>query len=186
LPYDPAALELHISGEIMELHHDKHHAAYVKGANTALEKRGPGDCNRADQGRVQGMDEHLSLRPDPAVVAAARRFVADTLTGWDSDHDRDSALMLVSELVTNAVVHAGTDIALTLRYEAPLITVEVHDDNHRMPVLLNIPPTATSGRGLHLVAAMAHDWGVRSIPGDGKDIWFSLRPQYSGVARYNR
>src|SRR3982750_345651 len=38
LPYDPAALQPHVSGEIMELHHDKHHAAYVKGANTALEK----------------------------------------------------------------------------------------------------------------------------------------------------
>jgi Fe-Mn family superoxide dismutase len=47
LPYDPGALEPHISGQIMELHHDKHHAAYVKGANTALEKlaelRGKGD-----------------------------------------------------------------------------------------------------------------------------------------------
>src|SRR4051795_4428571 len=38
LPYDPGALEPHISGRIMELHHDKHHAAYVKGANTALDK----------------------------------------------------------------------------------------------------------------------------------------------------
>ena len=38
LPYDYAALEPHISGEIMELHHDKHHATYVKGLNTALEK----------------------------------------------------------------------------------------------------------------------------------------------------
>ena len=38
LPYDPGALEPHMSGQIMELHHDKHHAAYVKGANTALEK----------------------------------------------------------------------------------------------------------------------------------------------------
>jgi len=47
LPYDPGALEPHISGQIMELHHDKHHAAYVKGANAALEKlaelRGKGD-----------------------------------------------------------------------------------------------------------------------------------------------
>ena len=47
LPYDPGALEPHISGKIMELHHDKHHAAYVKGANAALEKlaelRGKGD-----------------------------------------------------------------------------------------------------------------------------------------------
>jgi len=47
LPYDPGALEPHISGRIMELHHDKHHATYVKGANTALDKlseiRGKGD-----------------------------------------------------------------------------------------------------------------------------------------------
>ena len=47
LPYDPGALEPHVSGRIMELHHDKHHAAYVKGANNALERlhdlRGKGD-----------------------------------------------------------------------------------------------------------------------------------------------
>jgi Fe-Mn family superoxide dismutase len=53
LPYDPGALEPHISGRIMELHHDKHHAAYVKGANTALEK--------LDDARTKGDFSQLNL-----------------------------------------------------------------------------------------------------------------------------
>src|SRR3954468_4838778 len=60
LPYDPAGLEPHISGRIMELHHDKHHAGYVKGANTALEKlhemRGKGDFSL-----ISMLERHLAF-----------------------------------------------------------------------------------------------------------------------------
>jgi len=123
------------------------------------------------------VDAHLSFRPDGHEVAAARRFVADALIRWNCGHNCDAAVLLVSELVTNAVVHAKTDIALTLRYESPLITVEVHDGSDRMPADLDAGPSASSGRGVHLVSALANDWGVRAIPGGGKVVWFTLMPE---------
>ena len=60
LPYDYAALEPHISGQIMELHHDKHHAAYVKGANTALEKLA--DARESDDfGAISKLQKDLAF-----------------------------------------------------------------------------------------------------------------------------
>jgi hypothetical protein len=46
-----------------------------------------------------------------------------------------------------------------------------------MPADFDVAPTASSGRGIHLVAAMADDWGVRATPGDGKVVWFTLTPK---------
>src|SRR5580704_762673 len=120
------------------------------------------------------MEAHLLLRPDLAELGPARQFVADTLAAWDRDCDLDTALLLVSELVTNSVVHAETEVGLTLRGEGSQIRVEVADHSDKMPVDLDVPPTAVSGRGIHLVATMSEDWGVRTVPGDGKVIWFAL------------
>ena len=60
LPYDYAALEPHVSGQIMELHHDKHHAAYVTGANTTLEKLA-GARDNDDFGAVVGLEKTLAF-----------------------------------------------------------------------------------------------------------------------------
>jgi len=100
--------------------------------------------------------------------------VADTLAEWNAPADRDTAVLLVSELVSNAVVHARTDISLTLRWDRSVITVEVRDGSDRLPAPCDVPPVATSGRGLQIVDRMARSWGVRRIPGDGKITWFSL------------
>jgi Fe-Mn family superoxide dismutase len=60
LPYDYAALEPHISGEIIELHHDKHHAAYVKGANDTLEKLADAR-DKGDFGAIVGLEKTLAF-----------------------------------------------------------------------------------------------------------------------------
>src|SRR5437867_7134153 len=60
LPYDYGALEPHISGRIMELHHDKHHATYVKGANTALEKLA-GLRGKRDFGAISMLEKNLAF-----------------------------------------------------------------------------------------------------------------------------
>jgi anti-sigma regulatory factor (Ser/Thr protein kinase) len=106
-------------------------------------------------------------------VAVARRFVVDTLARWEAIGDRETVVLLVSELVSNAVVHAQTNFTVTLRYDRRLLTVEVQDGSRRMPARSDVPPAATSGRGLHMVDLLAHDWGVRSLP-DGKVTWFTL------------
>jgi superoxide dismutase, Fe-Mn family len=60
LPYDYAALEPHISGEIIELHHDKHHAAYVKGANDTLDKLADARAN-GEYGSIVGLEKTLAF-----------------------------------------------------------------------------------------------------------------------------
>ncbi len=55
-----------------------------------------------------------------------------------------------------------------------LVTVEVHDDSDVIPAEMVVPPTASAGRGIQIVATLADYWGVRPVPGDGKVVWFSL------------
>jgi anti-sigma regulatory factor (Ser/Thr protein kinase) len=108
-------------------------------------------------------------------VATARRFVTATLTRWRVTHDRDTVVLLASELVANAITHARTDIVLTLSCEGGLLTVEVSDGSSYLPVRrVSAPSTATDGRGLNLIADLSDDWGFRTVPSFGKVVWFSL------------
>ena len=85
----------------------------------------------------------------------------------------ESVLLVVSELVTNAVRHARTDITVRLRCSEDRILVEVGDHDSRLPRLAGDAPDRESGRGLHMVAALAHRWGVR--PGrTGKTVWVEM------------
>ena len=105
----------------------------------------------------------------------ARRFVADTLDQWGIRDLQEVASLLVSELVTNSVVHAGSDIALTLSSDGPQVRFEVRDGSTHPPVDLNVPPPCPNGRGVRIVAAMSADWGVERVAGDGKAVWFTLK-----------
>lgn len=120
----------------------------------------------------------ITLRPVPASASAARRFVRAALTGADhgppSAELLDDALLIVSELVTNAVLHAGTDVVVAVSCLRDSWHIEVRDSStdHR---LLPRPEstTATGGRGLALVDAYARSWGVERHP-SGKSVWFDL------------
>jgi anti-sigma regulatory factor (Ser/Thr protein kinase) len=137
----------------------------------------------SDVGKTHNVEPRLTLHPDPVEVATARRFVAETLTRWRANHDRDTALLLVSELVTNAVVHARTNITVTIRCEGQLLTVEVRDGSDQIPVRRDNPTTTlTDGRGLNLIAELSDDWGIRQTPGHGKVVWFSLSADEASVA----
>jgi anti-sigma regulatory factor (Ser/Thr protein kinase) len=120
------------------------------------------------------MEARLSLTPDPDQVGVARRFVRRALTRWDGEHDHEDAVLLTDELVTNAVVHAHSPIVLVVRYDPPFVRLEVRDGSDRLPEPLASAPTEPNGRGLHLVAELAADWGVRAIAGDGKVVWCTL------------
>jgi anti-sigma regulatory factor (Ser/Thr protein kinase) len=115
------------------------------------------------------------LPPELASVRTGRIFARDTVLAWDLARLTDDIQLGVSELVTNAVRHAGTDIELTVRLGAG-VTVEVRDSDpelqHPAPAAA-ANPYAVSGRGLHIVAAISSDWGVRSRP-EGKTVWFAL------------
>lgn len=116
----------------------------------------------------------LDLDPSPDQVAVARAFVRATLAEWDMTNFTEDALVVVSELATNAVLHARTPFRITVRVEdIATVWIEVADDNPRPPVRAADELSATSGRGLHAVVALAQEWGIRSED-DGKVVWAKL------------
>lgn len=116
----------------------------------------------------------LDFESDPALVRLARSFVARTLRQWELDAFVNDAQLVASELASNAVLHARTEIRLTLRSDgAAWVRIEVEDHNSRMPSQLACPTDATSGRGLAMVERLATSWGV-ARDGDGKTVWAEL------------
>ncbi|MGP4112056.1 ATP-binding protein [Streptomyces sp. 4N509B] len=87
----------------------------------------------------------------------------------------DDAVLLVSELVGNAVAHAGAHVfGLRIRRRRGWVRVEVRDPSRALPCRLPVGETDVSGRGLWLVEQLADRWGVDLLP-DGKTTWFELR-----------
>ncbi|MBC2908075.1 SpoIIE family protein phosphatase [Streptomyces cupreus] len=120
-----------------------------------------------------------SFEPVGRSVASARSFVRDTLQGWGFADIVDDAVVLTSELVTNAVVHAGTSAdVLCLRAEDG-VRIEVADryPEREIPLqgtAVNMgSPDREGGRGLQLCAALAGRWGVEYTP-THKQVWFQL------------
>lgn len=87
------------------------------------------------------------------------------------------ALLLTSELVTNAVKYGGNRIVLSVSDDADTLRVEVHDDGPTAPRVGAPERTAVGGRGLLLVESLAHEWGTAQATAqhDGKRVWFTLR-----------
>jgi hypothetical protein len=110
----------------------------------------------------------------------ARRFVRDTLTTWGVDEHTDTAALLISELVTNAVLHARSGPEIVLLFEGTVLRVEVHDASPVLPARRHYGLQAGTGRGIVLVEEMATQWGAEPT-GSGKVVWFELRPG-SGLA----
>jgi serine phosphatase RsbU (regulator of sigma subunit)/anti-sigma regulatory factor (Ser/Thr protein kinase) len=113
---------------------------------------------------------YATFPPEVASVAAARRFVGETLANWGVD-EVDDAMLLTSELVTNAIVHAGTEVEVVCESLRGQVRVEVHDRHQarRIPV----PGDQVSGRGLLFPETLATSWGVTYGQGD-KHVWFTL------------
>jgi len=110
---------------------------------------------------------------------AARAFVAETLTAWNVQADEvEAAQLVVSELVTNAVLHAA---------ESPTISLDLHLTDGAVRLLVSDgslgepdrrlrpdPQTGETGRGVWLVDAFAECWGTETRGGDGKTVWCEL------------
>jgi hypothetical protein len=123
-------------------------------------------------------DHRIVLEPVSASVPEARRFVADRLSGTPGDAV-EVARLLVSELVTNAVLHARTELTLTLDRTDSVVRVQVEDHNPRLPVLRSQSGDAGTGRGLRVLDKMASSWGSHTIEG-GKVVWFELWTEDTG------
>jgi anti-anti-sigma factor len=135
--------------------------------------------------------DELRLPPSPAAPAIARRFVRDTCRTWRlllDDHDAaaaraaagelvERAELLASELVTNALVHARTDVRLRLSLRDRRLHIGVHDGGRRLLRLVGGGPEAEAGRGLLLVERLSRAWGVYRPPEGGKVVWCVLGPE---------
>jgi anti-sigma regulatory factor (Ser/Thr protein kinase) len=122
-------------------------------------------------------DRALSLQAQPASVRESRSFVRTVLHSWGLPGLVDDAALLVSELVSNAVVHARTPLTLTVSWclGPSRVRVTVHDDSPETPHTRDFDVRATTGRGMQIVAALADSSGVVANA-VGKDVWFELVP----------
>jgi PAS domain S-box-containing protein len=131
-----------------------------------------------------------SFPADPIRVSEARRLAGQTFEKWDLDPDQaDLACLLVSEVVTNVVLHAspgsrhqaraGGEFTLRLRRGASAVWVEVFDRDLRLPRIRTAGEHDEGGRGLYLVDQLATRWGSRPTQ-DGKAVWFEIPTQADG------
>ena len=123
----------------------------------------------------------MALRDDTSSAGAARRFVRNTLEAWGADEHAETATLLISELVTNAVLHARSGPEVVLQFEDTVLRVEVHDRSPVLPARRHYGLQAGTGRGIVLVEEMASGWGAEPTA-SGKVVWFELGPG-SGLAQ---
>lgn len=108
---------------------------------------------------------------------AARHFIVGVLRDWGYTEDLlDEAKLVISELATNAVVHAGTPFRVDAGIEDGDVRVSVRDESPEVPQFVGAGSGVPAhGHGLRVVAAVAQDWGVEARA-DGKTVWAKLRP----------
>lgn len=120
------------------------------------------------------MSAELVLAPDVTSVGISRRFVRSTLAQWQLEGLADTAVLLTSEVVTNSVLHARTEIVLTLtRAPNGSVTIAVHDGSQHQPRPRSHSIDATTGRGMELLDKLAQEWHIDSDPG-GKTLVFTV------------
>jgi anti-sigma regulatory factor (Ser/Thr protein kinase) len=120
----------------------------------------------------------MSLSADLRTVGEARRFLRATLQQWDTDAYDFGAPQILTELATNAALHAHTEYTVHLTLEAEWLLVEVTDSSPALPQQRDYRPDSTTGRGLGLVAALSGSWGVEPSQ-TGKTVWARVVPDES-------
>ena len=118
----------------------------------------------------------LELQPERANVALARRFVIDAVHRLGMEQLSDVVELLASEVVTNAVLHAGTELHVRVFQANGGVRIEVTDGARGAPTRRNYSAEAATGRGMGLVEALASDWGTTAQKG-GKTVWFTVDAQ---------
>ncbi|MCI3275426.1 ATP-binding protein [Streptomyces cylindrosporus] len=118
----------------------------------------------------------VELQALPSRIGQVRRILSAQLRYWHMDPLIDRAALGVTELLTNVHRHAQPDKMCTVEIELLLdrLTVSVHDHDPRLPEVRDVEASATSGRGLAMVAAVSESWGVRPDGESGKVVWFTL------------
>ena len=109
----------------------------------------------------------------PEAVAAARRFVSETLRSWGENRLVWDGALIVSELATNAIVHGGSPFRASVERAARVVRIAVEDVGPGLPQSRTVPHDALGGRGMAIVEELAHRWGCDRVDG-GKVFWAEL------------
>ncbi|MFF4357225.1 ATP-binding protein [Streptomyces sp. NPDC001604] len=126
----------------------------------------------------------VELQALPSRIGQVRRIVSAQLRYWHLDALIDRAALGVTELLTNVHLHAQPDKQCTVEIELVLdrLMVSVHDHDPRLPEVRDVEASATTGRGLAMVAAVSESWGARPDGDSGKVVWFALPTTPAPVA----
>lgn len=116
----------------------------------------------------------MTLPPDTASPSRARRLVEMALSHDPADLV-EIVTLLVSEAVTNAVLHAGTEVRVRIGREGESVRVEVADTSSAELQVRHPSEDAATGRGLLLIEELSDSWGLKRSD-DGKVVWFELNP----------
>ena len=120
------------------------------------------------------MIDERAFECEASSVAEARRFVTESLSGYDPEI-AELAALLVSELATNCVRYATGDFDICVEHNGHGIRIEVSDEGQRRPEMRSPEPSDLRGRGLRIVDELSAAWGVTEHPENaGKTVWFTL------------
>jgi two-component sensor histidine kinase len=114
----------------------------------------------------------VDLPPQPSSASRARSLAREVVAGLPADVV-DTVALLVTELVTNAVLHARTRLHLEVEVRPAAVVLRVQDGSTRVPVVRHYAPDDVTGRGLALVEALASSWGVDATR-QGKAVWCEI------------
>jgi DNA-binding NarL/FixJ family response regulator len=163
-----------------------HFAALSGGAVGYLEKSRSPLTLADDLLAVCGLLDIIDARIDEAKARLgasdhtprlARRFVKRAIERWQVRSELDVIELLVSELVTNSIVHARSDVEVSVAVVSDRIRVAVFDSSREPVALREAGPDDQSGRGLLMLDALAFAWGTEFTPG-GKSVWFEVRNEF--------
>ena len=125
-------------------------------------------------GHPSGWSHETALAAEAVSASLARDFIELHLRAHDLAHLSDDVQLVVSELATNALLHAGTPFTVTLRGDGESVLLVVQDGSSSAPVHATVSELETRGRGLTLVDALSRDWGVNPGDGSAKSVWASF------------
>lgn len=125
-------------------------------------------------GQRRDNEATLDLPRASTSAGAARRFVTQMVTEWKLEKLLDDAVLVASELATNAVTHADSSCRIRLSLSPAALRIDVIDEGAGTPDPRAAGSTDEHGRGLLLVAALTSAWGLEVLPGDGKLVWAEL------------
>jgi hypothetical protein len=128
----------------------------------------------------------VPLAAGPTAAVEARKQVRAAIWAWDVHVDPDVAILLTSELVTNAIRHEGGEmIMIVITCSHGQLRVDVHDTERSLPVVVDAATDAETGRGLMLVAMLSDEWGFYRTP-TGKAVYFAMASESGRADRGGR